>query len=162
MCFSIPTFGVVTSPDAQFLYDAYCECHPSPPLPTTSITRNASESFDRPVIPRLTVIVDYTAPAIWKFTLLWTLLLYGIVFLVAGLACLPFARRHLRLALIAPLISVAYGLALATFSATIVGFAIAAIYSATGLGMSTFVPALYSAASVLSVILSSYSTVGMM
>lgn len=102
--------------------------------------------------------------AIWRFTLLWTLLMYGVVFGLVGLACIPsFSRRHLRLSLLAPVISIAFGLALATFTATVLGFGLAGIYSATNLAMSTFVPALYAIAATLGLIVTSSITVrGMM
>ena len=79
----------------------------------------------------------YTAYAIWRFTVLWTLVFYGILFLLASCLCVPiFAKRHLRLALSAPVIGTFFGLLGAFVSATVVGYALAALYNAAFLRVS--------------------------
>ncbi|KAM0755693.1 hypothetical protein T439DRAFT_320403 [Meredithblackwellia eburnea MCA 4105] len=92
----------------------------------------------------------YNPYAIWRFTLLWTLVLFGVVFALAGFVVIPiFAKRHLRLSLLAPLVFVSFGLLGALISSTIVGYALAALYNAAFLRMSTFVPALWAAIQTL-------------
>ncbi|WWC73805.1 uncharacterized protein I206_107777 [Kwoniella pini CBS 10737] len=59
---------------------------------------------------------------------------------------------------ILPLISVIIASAISLISGTVVGFALAAIYSAGGFSMSTWVPFLWALIQVLVLIISSYST----
>ncbi|WWC95704.1 hypothetical protein V866_002569 [Kwoniella sp. B9012] len=59
---------------------------------------------------------------------------------------------------ILPLISVVIASGISLISATVVGFALAAIYSAGGFSMSTWVPFLWALIQVLVLLISSYST----
>lgn len=96
----------------------------------------------------------YNPYAIWRFTVIWTLLLFGATFACAGFLVVPvFAKRHFRLSLLAPLVFVTVGLLGAFISATIVGYALAAVYNAAFLRMSTFVPALWGALQTLVLLL---------
>lgn len=100
----------------------------------------------------------YNPYSIWTFTLLWTLLLHGVVFLFMGLLCIPaFAPRHLRLSLLGPVVFVALGELGAFVSATVVGYALAALYNANFLRMSTWVPALWAAIQTLILVSASFS-----
>ncbi|KAI5478567.1 hypothetical protein MNV49_004826 [Pseudohyphozyma bogoriensis] len=113
-----------------------------------------------PFLPRLYAPIGgtpqylYNPYQIWRFTVLWTLLLFGLPFAIAGLLCVPiFARRHFRLALLAPVVFTVVGLLGAFISATVVGYAIAALYNAAYLRMSTFVPALFGGIQTLTLLL---------
>lgn len=67
-----------------------------------------------------------------------------------GFLCVPiFAKRHLRLALIAPLLFIFVGLTFGFISATVTGYCLAALYNAAFLRMSTFVPALWGVLQVM-------------
>jgi len=75
-----------------------------------------------------------------------------------GLVCLPnFARRHARLSLLGPVVFVVLGELGAFVSATVVGYALAALYNANFLRMSTWVPALWGAIQTLILISASFS-----
>jgi len=103
----------------------------------------------------------YTPYSIWRFTVFWTILLFGLVFLFASLLSLPsFFRRHHRLSLLLPLVFVGVGVLGAFVSGTIVGYALAALYNSTFLRMSTFVPALYGAVQTLILIAGAYTLKG--
>ncbi|GAA5981570.1 hypothetical protein JCM10908_004160 [Rhodotorula pacifica] len=98
----------------------------------------------------------YRPEQIWRFVVYDTLLLFGSVFLLAGCVCaLNFHRRHFRLAvLVAPAFFTLVGLALAFVSATVVGYCLAAVYNASFLRMTTWVPAIWALVQILIVILS--------
>lgn len=92
---------------------------------------------------------------------MWTILLFGLVFALAGFLVLPiFAKRHFRLSLLAPPIFTAVGVLGGFLSATIVGYALAALYNAAFLRMSTFVPALWGGIQTLVLIVSAVRTGG--
>ncbi|KAM0793351.1 hypothetical protein ACM66B_000806 [Microbotryomycetes sp. NB124-2] len=101
----------------------------------------------------------YTPGAIWRFVLFWTMILYGAVFLIMGLWCSAvFAKRHPRLALLAPVIFLSVGLAIAFVSGTVVGYCLAALYNAAFLRMSTYVPALWAVLQLLILLYFSLTT----
>lgn len=70
-----------------------------------------------------------------------------------------FAKRHFRLSLLAPIIFTSIGLLGGFLSATIVGYALAALYNAAFLRMSTWVPALYGAIQTLVLVTGSYAII---
>ena len=75
-----------------------------------------------------------------------------------GLFCVPaFAKRHARLSLLGPVMFIALGEMGAFLSATVVGYALAALYNANFLRMSTWVPALWAAIQTLILISASFS-----
>ncbi|WVR07949.1 hypothetical protein IAU60_004992 [Kwoniella sp. DSM 27419] len=168
-------------------------------------------SFPSLYIPTLDTTIEqrgiflYEAEAIWHFTLYWTLLLLGSLFLLCSTFAsftmllnvtiyrpysaastrrqnldipqdkgkLSFAalansdssiRRRKRKRpplwpiLILPAAATAVSAAIALISGTVVGFALAAVYSAGGFSMSTWVPFLWALIQVLVLIISSYST----
>lgn len=87
----------------------------------------------------------YRPEQIWRFVVYDTLVLTGSVFLLAGLVCAyNFHQRHFRLAVfLAPAVYTLTGAALAFVSATVVGYCLAAVYNASFLRMTTWVPALW-------------------
>ncbi|TNY22004.1 hypothetical protein DMC30DRAFT_415547 [Rhodotorula diobovata] len=98
----------------------------------------------------------YRPEQIWRFTLYDTLVLFGAVFFLAGCLCgANFARRHPRLALAAPVVYSAVGMTLGFVSATIVGYALAALYNAAFLRMSCWIPAIWSLVQLFVLILAS-------
>ncbi|BGP36567.1 hypothetical protein JCM10449v2_000468 [Rhodotorula kratochvilovae] len=98
----------------------------------------------------------YTPEQIWRFTLYDTLVLFGAVYFVAGCLCAAnLSRRHLRLALAAPLVYSFVGITLGFISATIVGYALAALYNAAFLRMSCWIPAIWSLVQLFVLVLSS-------
>ncbi|KAK8849784.1 hypothetical protein IAR55_005120 [Kwoniella newhampshirensis] len=163
----------------------------------------------------------YEAEAIWHFTLYWTILLLGSLFLICSLLASftlllsitvfrPHPRSHstdrktslnflplgadavssggippsisaptssktqsplaknserrkrkrppLWPIFLLPVVSVSVAAVIAVITGTVVGFALAAIYSAGGFSMSTWVPFLWALIQVLVLIISSYST----
>ncbi|BEJ13520.1 hypothetical protein CspHIS471_0306940 [Cutaneotrichosporon sp. HIS471] len=126
----------------------------------------------------------HDATAIWKFTFYWTLILMSTTFeACAALAVLAqllsrsaarrrdaaanagrqskFRQRRRAPFYLLPLIPIAMG-AIATFvslvSGTVVGFALAAVYSAGGFAMSTWVPFMWGMIQVVVLIIASYSS----
>ncbi|GAA6008161.1 May24p [Rhodotorula paludigena] len=98
----------------------------------------------------------YRPEQIWRFTVYDTLVLVGTVYFFAGCLCgANFARRHPRLALLAPVVYSTVGIGLGFVGATIIGYCLAALYNAAFLRMSTWVPALYSLILTLTLVLSS-------
>lgn len=66
----------------------------------------------------------------WRFEVLWTLIVIGVIHFVAGsIACMVFFRKHPLLAASIPFIALAYGLIIAFISSCIVGVALAAVYN---------------------------------
>lgn len=128
--------------------------------PLTSHRRLHLSPFTSRPSPLRSLYDPYT---IWKFTLLWTLTLHGAVFLFMGLFTLPaFSRRHFRLSLLGPVAFVVAGTFGAFLSATIVGYALAALYNANFLRMSTWVPALWGAIQTLILVSASFSRVSLL
>jgi hypothetical protein len=70
--------------------------------------------------------------------------MYGALYLPASLLILrSFAKRHFRITIIGLAVFIAAGLLSAFIGATIVGYCLAALYNASFLRMSTYVPALW-------------------
>ncbi|GAA5916864.1 hypothetical protein JCM8208_001938 [Rhodotorula glutinis] len=98
----------------------------------------------------------YSPEQIWRFTLYDTLVLFGTVYFLAGCLCgANFSRRHPRLALVAPAAFSLVGMTLGFVSATIVGYALAALYNAAFLRMSCWIPAIWSLVQLFVLILAS-------
>jgi len=104
----------------------------------------------------------YYPTSVWRYTVYWALTLTAVTFGLPGsLAFVVFSRKGTRYATLAiwlPFFFVIGGCLAAFIYATVVGFALAAIYSAAYLRMSTWVPFLWASAHTLIVIISSYST----
>ncbi|GAA95258.1 uncharacterized protein L969DRAFT_294229 [Mixia osmundae IAM 14324] len=133
-----------------------------------SIFQGAPDGY---VIPRWPALYDPSKPGvylyypytIWRFTVYWTLLLSGTVFLVSGITAFLFigrgkSGRQLMAVIAIPVAFVLFGMITMFVSATIVGFALAALYTAGFLRMSTWVPFLWALTQILVVTISSYST----
>ncbi|TXT12994.1 hypothetical protein VHUM_01395 [Vanrija humicola] len=126
----------------------------------------------------------HNAEAIWRFTFYWTLILFTSTFLAcaalasanivlsrnlfsrAASAASSIGRRRPRtrrrpplyLVLLIPLVMAAIAAFVALVSGTVVGFALAAVYSSGGFSMSTWVPFMWALIQVVVLIISSYSS----
>jgi len=102
----------------------------------------------------------YYSGDIWRFTLYWTLLCYGVTFLLTGTwAFVVFSKKSVTLAALIPLGFVLVAACFATIGASIVGFVLAAVYSVGYFSMSTWVPFLWALVQIMVAIMGSYSTI---
>uniref|UniRef100_A0A060T4R8 ARAD1B05412p n=1 Tax=Blastobotrys adeninivorans TaxID=409370 RepID=A0A060T4R8_BLAAD len=101
----------------------------------------------------------YYTRDIWRFTVLWTLIFYGVFHVgAAGWAMLMHRKLYLGGLWILVLYALLAGVQ-AIISGTIVGFVISAIYHAGLLGMSTWIPFVWGLIQVLFLVVTSYSSV---
>ncbi|KAK9387634.1 hypothetical protein V1515DRAFT_535379 [Lipomyces mesembrius] len=92
---------------------------------------------------------------IWRFTLFWTLILYGVVHAVAGIWAALMNRRLKSGLIIAVYLLV--GLLEALISGSIIGAILGLIYSAGSFTMSTWIPFIWAVVQILTMIMISYS-----
>ncbi|KAK9313160.1 hypothetical protein V1522DRAFT_410997 [Lipomyces starkeyi] len=102
-----------------------------------------------------TVYYLYYHYDIWRFTLFWTLILYGVVHAVAGIWAALMNRRLQSGLIIAVYLFV--GLIEALISASIIGAILGLIYSAGSFTMSTWIPFIWAVVQILTMIMISYS-----
>ncbi|KAL7414243.1 hypothetical protein BDY24DRAFT_414459 [Mrakia frigida] len=108
----------------------------------------------------------YFAEDMWRFTLLWTLIVIGSIHFCCGLiAGIVFSRRHPMIAISIPFIATAMGLLMGLISSTVVGFVLAALYQAAHFQMATYVlenhlwvPFIFALIQGFVVVLGSYNT----
>ncbi|SCV68816.1 BQ2448_937 [Microbotryum intermedium] len=131
-----------------------------------SISSNPPDGYVEPGWPALYSALHqdpqylYQPYAIWRFTLYWTLLFYGFIFLVTGLLLLVnFSKRHPRLTLLSFALWILTSLFLGLVSSTIVAYALAALYNAAFLRMSTWVPPLWGLVQAMLLIFSAAANV---
>lgn len=105
----------------------------------------------------------YYSTDIYRFCLYWTLILYTPMYLLCGLhgffIHLITKRTINKVALLAPLVYLFFGMLLGVLSSAIVGYSLAAVYSVGLFRMSTWVPFLWSIVITLVTIIGSYSTI---
>jgi len=78
----------------------------------------------------LTLLSFVFSEDMWKFTVLWSILVVGMIYFVAGtVACLVFVKKHPLLAASIPFVAAIYGVIIVFISSTIVGISLAAIYN---------------------------------
>ncbi|KAM3081923.1 hypothetical protein ACMFMG_004386 [Clarireedia jacksonii] len=106
----------------------------------------------------------YYAFDIWRFTLLWTLIVYGITHMaVAGYAILMQlgkGKRAWQYVWIIPLVYAFVGGIEALLAGSLVGLILGAVYNAGYFRMSTWIPFVWSLINVLVLILSSFRVEG--
>jgi len=151
--------GVSTDPDTIL----------SPPVgyvtPSFPCLYNPRAEFFRPTNANASSVVPgtcylYYSGDIWRFTLYWTLICYGVTFLLTGSwAFFVFSKKSVSLAALIPLGFLICGALFATVGASIIGFVLAAVYSVGYFSMSTWVPLLWALVQTMVAIMGSYSTV---
>jgi len=120
--------------------------------------------FMRPSDSNATTVVPgtcylYYSGDVWRFTLYWTLICYGITFLLTGLwAFIVFSKKSPALAALIPIGYLVIGGICALVGASIIGFVLAAVYSVGYFSMSTWVPFLWALVQIMVTIMGSYST----
>ncbi|KAF2751144.1 integral membrane protein [Sporormia fimetaria CBS 119925] len=102
----------------------------------------------------------YDPTDIWRFTLLWTLLLFGVVHLVVALWACAIQWRNWKLIWITPIVFVVIGGLEALIAGSIVGGLLGGIYQSGYFKMSTWIPLVWAIINVLVLILSSFAIQG--
>ncbi|KAJ5660191.1 hypothetical protein N7507_006642 [Penicillium longicatenatum] len=102
----------------------------------------------------------YYTTDIWRFTLYWTLIFYGVTHLVvAGCAILTHFRNWSVIWLVPLLYGVVAGLE-ALLSGSIVGVVLGSLYESGNFRMSTWVPMIWGGVNVMVLILTSFPMQG--
>ncbi|KAJ3070767.1 hypothetical protein HDU98_006225 [Podochytrium sp. JEL0797] len=98
-----------------------------------------------------------------EFTLLWTLVAFGVAFGIAGLVAAVGSVREGRpvVGLILLLFVVGFGLVTALISGSVVGLLVGSIYEVGGFTMALWVPAGWAVIQTLVVIISSFAEIGL-
>ncbi|KAI9749331.1 MAG: hypothetical protein M1815_002581 [Lichina confinis] len=143
----------------------------SPQAPSPLSTALAAEHDDRrPSFPSLywpvpgrassaTYLHDYKD--IWRFTLFWTLLVYGIVHLGAGLYAVAMQqRKSWRVTWMLPLVFLLVAGLEAAMAGSVIGLILAGLYLTGRFQMSTWIPLVWALINVLVIVLSSFSIQG--
>ncbi|KAI9826351.1 MAG: hypothetical protein M1832_000268 [Thelocarpon impressellum] len=102
----------------------------------------------------------YYSADIWRFTLLWTLLVYGAVHLAAGAYAVAMQRKNWKFVWVIPVTYAVVAGVEAVIAGSVVGLILGAIYSAGYFRMSTWIPFIWAVINVLVLILSSFSIQG--
>ncbi|KAF2126204.1 hypothetical protein P153DRAFT_369548 [Dothidotthia symphoricarpi CBS 119687] len=97
---------------------------------------------------------------ILRFTLYWTLLLFGGIHLIVGLWACIIQWRNWKIIWIAPLLFALVGAIEGAMSGAIVGGLLGGVYQAGYFEMSTWIPFVWAVISVLVLILSSFAIYG--
>ncbi|KAM0278070.1 hypothetical protein ACHAQH_005361 [Verticillium albo-atrum] len=131
------------------------------------------ENYQTPSFPSISIhLMDlsrdnywslYYIGDIWRFTVLWTLIIYGVVHLAAAFIALAMQggkKRSLTYLWVAPIVYVAAALIQGLLAGSVVGLVLAAVYNAGYFSMSTWVPLLWGVINVLVLIVSSFSIQG--
>ncbi|CAG8496129.1 5445_t:CDS:2 [Ambispora gerdemannii] len=98
------------------------------------------------------------SPDVWRFTVIWTLIFYAVIYGAAGLWAWAVFYRS-RWSFMLPIIFVAVALLTGLVGGTIVGYALKFFYQAGEFNMSTWVPFLWGLTQALVAVMGSYSTV---
>ncbi|KAI9807796.1 MAG: hypothetical protein M1825_005101 [Sarcosagium campestre] len=109
----------------------------------------------------------YYSTDVWRFTILWTLIVYAAVFVTASLYAVVMQMRNWKFVWMIPLAYAVVGGIEAVLAGSVVGLVwvlsfifIGAVYSAGFFKMSTWIPFVWSLINVLVLILSSFSIQG--
>ncbi|KZF21585.1 hypothetical protein L228DRAFT_269055 [Xylona heveae TC161] len=102
----------------------------------------------------------YYSRDVWKFTTLWTLIVYGAVHLAASLYAAFMQPRSWKVMWLVPVIYVVVGSIEAIIAGSIIGGLLSAVYDAGSFKMSTWIPCIWSFINVLILILSSFAIQG--
>ncbi|SPQ22304.1 a53aa926-aee7-4a47-8d33-a69cb37cab20 [Thermothielavioides terrestris] len=114
--------------------------------------------------PRESAVVLHELDEMWKFTLFWTLILYGLFHLGAvGVAVLMHGgkkRSNWKYLWLVPLVYALIAGAEALIAGTLVGLMVGATYLVGGYTMSTWIPFVWGWVNVLVLIVSSFRIQG--
>eukprot|EP00842_Homolaphlyctis_polyrhiza_P005208 jgi/Hompol1/5689/HPOL_000816-RA len=108
--------------------------------------------------------VGSTVPVLWftedmvLFTILWTVIVFFVLFTVAGLLALFMFHRH-RLGVFLLLGFSLYGVLIGAISGSIVGALLASFYATRPISMPTWIPLLWAILQAFAVIVYSYSQI---
>ncbi|KAL2000987.1 hypothetical protein VTN02DRAFT_2365 [Thermoascus thermophilus] len=102
----------------------------------------------------------YYTSDIWRFTLYWTLILFGGVHLAAAACAVVMQWRNWRVVWPTPLVFGVVGGLEALLAGSVVGLVLGAVYEAGNFMMSTWIPLIWAGVNVLVLILSSFPTQG--
>ncbi|KIW02414.1 uncharacterized protein PV09_06232 [Verruconis gallopava] len=102
----------------------------------------------------------YDTTAIWRFTVLWTLLFYAAVHLVAAAYAMVIQRKNWKVIWIVPLVYAVMGGSEAFIAGSITGGLVGAVYTAGYFRMSTWIPFVWALINTLVLILSSFAIQG--
>ncbi|KAK5664100.1 hypothetical protein OQA88_315 [Cercophora sp. LCS_1] len=131
---------------------------------------SAPPGYTTPPFPSLHIPLQdpqynlYTVRDIWRFTLLWTLILYGLFHLgAAGIAVLMQVgkrRPNWKYMWLVPLVYVAVAGFEALVAGSVVGVVVGASYVTGNFTMSTWIPFVWGWANVMVLIVSSFTIQG--
>ncbi|KAF5871475.1 uncharacterized protein Bfra_007993 [Botrytis fragariae] len=143
------------------------------PLLNTRIDNPAPLDYSTPPFPSLYWPLHakpgvpnylYYAHDIWRFTLLWTLIMYGITHIAAAACAVVMqsgkGKNAWQYAWIIPLVYALVGGITALLAGSLVGLILGAIYNAGYFQMSTWIPFIWALINVLVFIISSFSIQG--
>lgn len=102
----------------------------------------------------------YYSSDVWRFTLFWTLLVYGAVHLAASAYAMVMQKKNRRFIWVIPVIYMIVAGIEAVLAGSVVGLILGAVYKAGFLRMSTWIPFIWAIINVLVLILSSFSISG--
>ncbi|KAJ4292293.1 hypothetical protein N0V88_005925 [Collariella sp. IMI 366227] len=136
----------------------------------TAVRRDTPAQYTVPPFPSLfwppqkSTIILYELDEMWKFTLFWTLILYGLFHLGAvGVALLMQGGKRMSSWKYLWLVPVVYALiagAEALIAGTLVGLIVGATYLVGGFVMSTWIPFVWGWVNVMVLIVSSFRIQG--
>lgn len=98
----------------------------------------------------------YYSSDIWKFTLFWTLIVFAVFYLAAGVIA-AVGQRKLFNGIFIILVYFVWGIGQAFISGSIVGILLATLYRSGSFMMNTWIPLIWAGAQILYVIVLSYS-----
>lgn len=102
----------------------------------------------------------YATRDIWRFTLLWTLIIYGVLHLSASAYAIFMQPRPWKMIWLMPVVYTAVGGIEAMLAGSVVGLILSAVYHAGFFSMSTWIPFVWALVNVLVVVLASFSIQG--
>ncbi|KAI9788124.1 MAG: hypothetical protein M1833_003123 [Piccolia ochrophora] len=102
----------------------------------------------------------YYASDIWRFTTIWTFLIYAAVYVTASSYAVMVQLRNWKFVWMVPLIYAIVGGLEAVLAGSVVGLILGAVYNAGFFKMSTWIPFIWALINVLVLILSSFSIQG--
>ncbi|KAI9853019.1 MAG: hypothetical protein M1838_002798 [Thelocarpon superellum] len=102
----------------------------------------------------------YYSSDIWRFTLLWTLIVYGAFHLAAGAYAVAMLWKSWKFVWVVPIIYAFVAGIEALLAGSVVGLILGAVYNAGFFKMSTWIPFIWSIINVLVLLISSFSVQG--
>lgn len=102
----------------------------------------------------------YYTDDIWRFTLYWTLILYGAAHLAVAACAAVMQWRNWRVIWVVPLVYAIVGGLEGLLAGSVVGLVLGAVYEAGNFMMSTWIPLIWAGVNVLVLILSSFPIQG--